>query len=213
MNKTDITVILDRSGSMQTTKNDAIGGFNAFVEEQKKVPGEATLTLIQFDHEFKVDYASRPIGEVAELNGLTYQPRGNTALIDAMGRGISELAERVKKIKKADRPNCVVVIITDVEENASREWKIGDVNALIKKLTAKGYQFVFIGANQDAIKTGASFGVSALNSMSYASNSLGTQSVFSSVSKNVSAYRTGMKMDMSFDDTDKAAQLKAGVAS
>lgn len=209
---TDITIILDRSGSMQTTADDAIGGFNAFIAEQKKQPGEAVLTLVQFDDRVQVDYKAEPLPFVKDLDHTTFVPRGSTALVDAMGSTINELAARIKAIPKEDRPNVIVVIITDGGENASREYKMQDVNALITKLTKKGYQFTFIGANQDAIKTGTSYGVSALNSMSYASNSEGTRALFSSVSKNVSAFRAGSKLDMSFDAEDKLAQTKAGVA-
>lgn len=210
---TDITIILDRSGSMQTTVDDAIGGFNAFIAEQKRQPGEAVLTLVQFDNQIQVDYEAEPLPFVKDLDRTTFVPRGSTALVDAMGSTINQLAARIKAIPKEDRPNVVVVIITDGGENASREYQMKDVNSLITKLTKKGYQFTFIGANQDAIKTGASFGVSALNSMSYASNSEGTLALFSSVSKNMSAYRSGSKMDMSFDSSDLIAQAKAGVVS
>jgi Mg-chelatase subunit ChlD len=212
MNKTtDITVILDRSGSMQTTAKDAIGGFNAFVESQKKAEGDAVLTLIQFDDQYQVDYYAKSIKEVQPLSQLTYQPRGSTALIDAMGRGIAALKDRMKPIKKEFRPNCIVVIITDGEENCSREWHLPDVNAMISKMKTKGVEFVFIGANQDAIKTGQAFGISGANSLSYANNALGTQAVFSSVGQNLTSYRAGAKMDMSFEAKDVDAQKSAGL--
>ena len=146
MKNTDITIILDRSGSMQSTKNDAIGGFNSFIEEQKKVPGEAFLTLVQFDNEYELNYAAKPIRFVEPLNDLTYVPRGGTALVDAMGRTINEIHARVKALPKAERPNVVVVIITDGQENASKEWTSARVNELITKLRKKGYEFIFIGA-------------------------------------------------------------------
>lgn len=213
MKKTDITIILDRSGSMQSTANDAIGGFNTFLKEQQALPGEACLTLIQFDDQYEVNYAETPIKSVKALTHETFKPRGSTALVDAMGRGISDLKARIKAIPKEDRPNVVVVIITDGEENCSREWTMDRVNELITKRQAKGWQFVFIGANQDAIKTAQGFGIQGANSLSYASNSIGTQSLFTSVSKNVAAYRSGAKADMSFDAQDIKMQADAGVVN
>lgn len=209
--KTDITIILDRSGSMQSTASDAIGGFNAFVDEQKKLDGECSLTLIQFDDRYEVNYTNKPIQDVEHLNSTTFVPRGSTALVDAMGRTVSELKARIKAIPKAERPNVIVVIITDGDENCSREYTHETVNEMINKRKEKGWQIVFIGANQDAIKTGAHLGISASNSMSYAANSAGTLSLFNSVSKNVAAYRSGGKLDMSFEADDYLAQTKAGV--
>lgn len=209
--KTEIIIILDRSGSMQSTKHDAIGGFNSFVAEQKKIEGEATLTLVQFDTYYEVNYEDKDIMLVEELNERTYVPRGSTALIDAMGRAIFQAESRWSAKKKEEQPNMVVVIITDGEENSSREYLMSDVNARIGSLREKGWEFVFIGANQDAIKTGARFGIAAENSLSYACNSIGTQALFSSVSKNVGAYRCGAKADMSFDASDILAQTHAGV--
>ena len=213
MNKTDITVILDRSGSMYSTVKDAIGGFNSFIETQKKAEGEATLTLIQFDHEYLVSYEAKPIADVEPLNSVTYVPRGNTALIDAMGRTFNAISARLKPIKKEFRPKQIVVIITDGEENASREFKLEDVNSKITKLKTKGYEIIFIGANQDAIKAAQNFGISGANSMTYAANSVGTMAVFDSLAMNVASYRAGSKMDMSFEDKDYAAQANAGVSN
>ena len=212
MKNTDITIILDRSGSMQSTKNDAIGGFNSFIEEQKKVPGEAFLTLVQFDNEYELNYAAKPIRFVEPLNDLTYVPRGGTALVDAMGRTINEIHARVKALPKAERPNVVVVIITDGQENASKEWTSARVNELITKLRKKGYEFIFIGANQDAIATSSAFGIAASKALSYGANSLGTQAMFASVSNNIAAYRsTGLSMSTDFTADDKAKQAVAGV--
>lgn len=211
MKATDITIILDRSGSMSTTKKDAIGGFNSFIETQKKVEGECTLTLVQFDNEYSIMYTAKPINEVEPLNDATYIPRGGTALIDAMGRTISEIEARMKKLKKEFRPNVIVVIITDGEENSSMEFNITNVNATITKLRKKGYEFVFIGANQDAIKAGQAFGIAGASSLTYAANSLGTTAVFDSMSANIASYRSGSKVDMSFEAKDFKAQADAGV--
>ena len=210
--KTDITVILDRSGSMHSTAKDAIGGFNSFVDDQKKLDGECVLTLIQFDHEYKISYEARPIQEVEHLNESTFVPRGNTALVDAMGRGISALKARMTPIKKAYRPKCIVVIITDGGENASREFKLADVNTMISTIREKGWcEFVFIGANQDAISVAQSYGISAGNSMTYGANSIGTQAAFDSLSGNISLMRSGVADSFGFTQADYNAQLKAGV--
>ncbi len=211
----DITVILDRSGSMGSTKQDAIGGFNEFVSTQKTQPGVAVLTLTQFDDQFQTDYTAVPIADVQPLNEFTYQPRGSTALHDAMGRTISTIEQRVNAIKKADRPNVVVLIITDGGENASREYNQRQVNDMISRLrNAGGYEFIFIGANQDAIATGATLGISAKNSLSYAANAIGTQNLFRSVSNNVSAYRSGGDAtSLQFSDADRQTQVDLGAVA
>jgi ADP-heptose:LPS heptosyltransferase len=130
-----------------------------------------------------------------------------------MGRTISEIEARVKKLKKEFRPNVIVVIITDGEENSSKEFNITNVNATITKLRKKGYEFVFIGANQDAIKAGAALGIAGASSLTYAANAMGTCALFDSMADNVTKYRMGSKADMSFEAKDFKAQADAGVVS
>ena len=119
-NLTDITVVLDRSGSMTTVMHDVTGGFDKFIEEQKKVQGEALLTLVQFDTEYEFVHKAKNIKDIPKLE---FMPRGMTALLDAMGRAITETGERLRNMKEEDRPGKVIcLIITDGQENSSKEY-------------------------------------------------------------------------------------------
>lgn len=217
---TDLIVVLDRSGSMESTKKDAIGGFNSFVEGQKKAcetGGDATLTLIQFDNHYEVIYSAKNIKEVQPLTEATFVPRGGTALRDAIGRTLSDVTARLKKIKKEFRPDVVMAIITDGGENSSTEYTPETVNEQIAKARKKGWQIMFIGANQDAINVASSYGIAASSALTYAANAAGTAAVFESLNDTVAMYRTSKfaAPDSSvfmanFSETDRQKQEKAG---
>lgn len=152
----DRIFILDRSGSMESCWDDTIGGFNAFVADQKALGG--TLTLIQFDHEYLVSYANRPIGEVEPLTRETFKPRGSTALLDAIGRAI-------KECKTSAPPT--VIIFTDGLENASHEYTKSHVKDLIEARQNDGWTFVYLGANQDAFAEAGSIGIAPQGTVNY----------------------------------------------
>ena len=161
MTRSDLTHIyflLDRSGSMQSIKTDTEGGFAAFVEEQKKAPGECRVTLAQFDNEYDVVYADRPLADVPPLD---LQPRGSTALLDAMGRTITDAGTRLAALPEDQRPGTVIVaIMTDGHENASQEWTRPAIKALVtQQSTQFAWQVMYMGADQDAIEVGAGLGV------------------------------------------------------
>lgn len=186
-NLTWIVFLLDRSGSMQSMKSDVEGGFAAFIEEQKKVDGACAVTLAQFDDSYEVVYTDKPLNEVQELD---LRPRGMTALLDSMGRVITDTKSRIKALPKDSRPGSVIMaIMTDGLENSSREWTRDAIKSLVKKHTAKhDWQFLYMGANQDAIEEGSKIGVSAANSMTYtADNAVGAMT---SSGLNVAAYRS-----------------------
>ncbi len=166
--KTHITVILDRSMSMSMCKEGTITGYNEFLRKQKAEPGEATFTLVQFDHEYKVSYDGT-LGLAPELTYETFQPRGNTALNDAQGKAITELGAKLAATKKEDRPdNVIIVIMTDGGENASREYTHKQVAELIKHQQEKySWSFLFIGANQDAVQIGSTYNISKGSSLTY----------------------------------------------
>lgn len=212
MNKelTDITVVLDRSGSMSRIRFDTIGGFNTFLEEQQKVPGKANLTLVQFDDEYQIDFASIDVHRVKPLDVSTYKPRGTTALYDAIGRTIVATGERLKDMKEEDRPgNVIFVIITDGAENSSREYTRDMILSMITHQTDKyDWDFVFLGANIDATAVGTSFGIKAGNTMDFGASAAGTEAVFASISGNMRAYRGGdlSKKNAYFTDEDRKAQ-------
>lgn len=201
---TQIVVVLDRSGSMDSISRPTVEGLNSFIKEQRNAKGDATMTLVQFDHEYQIDYTARPINEVKDLiNGETFRPNGTTALFDAVGKTINDL----------NTTNDVIfVIITDGHENASREYDKNKVFGLIEEKKKMGWNFLFLGANQDAIKAGASMGISASNSVNYNATTDSVNTLYSNVSSKVSNFRSskfaGMDLNLSsqtldFNETDR----------
>ncbi len=155
----DRVFILDRSGSMETCWDDTIGGYNSLVREQAAFGG--TMTLIQFDHEYQVTYENKPIGEVVPLTRETYKPRGSTALLDAIGRTL-------KECKTQTIPT--VIILTDGHENASKTYTKAHIKDLIFERQKDGWQFVYLGANQDAFAEAGSIGIAPGCTMNYDAN-------------------------------------------
>jgi len=164
---TDITMVLDRSGSMQSIKDDTIGGFDAFTSEQRRLPGRCTVSLVQFDNVYEEVYTGR---DLADVPGLTLVPRGSTAMLDAIGRAVNATGARLAAMPEDARPGTVIVgIMTDGLENASREFTYPMVKALIEQQEqVYGWTFMYMGANQDAIEVGASLGVARDRSLTYA---------------------------------------------
>ena len=169
MTRADLThlyFLLDRSGSMQSIKSDTEGGFAAFVEEQRQAPGECRVTLAQFDDRYEVVYSRR---DLADVPPLELQPRGSTALLDSMGRLITEAGQELAALPEDQRPGTVVVaVMTDGHENASREWDHPAIKSLVEQQSDQwGWQFLYLGADQDAIEVGASIGVRRDQSLTY----------------------------------------------
>ena len=201
---TQIVVVLDRSGSMDSIAKPTVEGLNSFIKEQRNAKGDATMTLVQFDHEYQIDYTAKPIKDVKDLiNGETFCPNGTTALFDAVGKTINDLNTT---------DDVIFVIITDGHENASKEYNQKKVFGLIEEKKATGWNFLFLGANQDAIKAGASMGISASNSVNYNANADSVNTLYSNVSSKVSHFRSskfsGMDLNMSsqaldFNDSDR----------
>jgi hypothetical protein len=164
---TDITMVLDRSGSMQSIKDDTIGGFDAFISEQRRVPGRCTVSMVQFDNVYEEVYTGR---DLADVPSLTLVPRGSTAMLDAIGRAVSATGARLAAMPEDARPGTVIVgIMTDGLENASREFTYAMVKAMIEQQEhVYGWTFMYMGANQDAIEVGASLGVARDRSLTYA---------------------------------------------
>ena len=157
---TDITLVVDRSGSMQEIRQDAEGGVNAFIAQQAKEPGEALLTLVQFDTEYEFLHKGTPISQVPEYQLV---PRGMTALLDAVGRAINETGERLAKMDEADRPGLVVfVVMTDGQENSSKEFSKARIKEMIEhQQDTYHWHFTFLGANQDAFAEAGAIGIHA----------------------------------------------------
>jgi uncharacterized protein YegL len=211
-NKTDITIILDRSGSMESVKSDTIGGFNSFLSEQQKITGEASISLVQFDDKYETVYIDKDINSADKLTEETFQPRGMTALYDAVGRTINAVGQRLAETDENERPDKVVfVILTDGFENASKEFSAVKINQMIShQKEVYSWDFIFIGANQDAVLSAKAIGISANAALTYAANSEGTEAAFGSIAQKVGAYRqSSVKASLNFDDEDRAKQDKA----
>lgn len=168
----DITLVVDRSGSMESIRTDAEGGIAALLREQAEQPGEALLTLIQFDTEYEIVHRGVPIREVPPYKLV---PRGSTALLDAVGRGIVEAGERLAAMAEPERPGLVVfVIATDGLENASREYTKARIKEMIEHQQAVyKWQFTFLAANQDAFAEAGSMGMHAVGTANVAAQKVG----------------------------------------
>ena len=210
-----ISFLLDKSGSMNRTLNDTIGGFNTFLKSQKETPGEATFSLSFFSTIVTDVNKFVPINCVEELGLHNYMPMGNTALYDAIGKMVIDTGLKLDSMDEDKKPEKVIfVILTDGEENASKEYKYDTIKSMIE-FQSKNYswEFVFLGANLDAKAVGTGLGIKAGNSMTFAQNSQGIGSTFASMSCNLSGYRTMGRVDSNytfFKEEDEQRQKEAG---
>lgn len=189
-NITELVFILDRSGSMCGLENDTIGGFNSVLKEQKNAEGRAFVTTVLFDHEIITLHDRIDIEEVEPMTEKDYQTRGTTALIDAIGSSIDHIDSIHKYIRKEDVPSkTMFVIITDGYENASRRYTSDKVKKSIEKHKKHGWEFVFIGANIDAVETAGHFGIDAERAINYCPDTIGTGKVYEAVGRATVAMR------------------------
>ena len=211
-NYTEIAFILDRSGSMGSCREAAIDGFNTFLKEQQETEGLAKLTLVLFDDEYLVPVSSIPVQEVTPLDETSYDPRNTTALLDAMGRTIDELGERLAQMPEAARPGQVIVtVLTDGLENASEKYSWKDISSRIQRQTEDyKWNFFFLGANQDAIATAAQLSIVASNAATYAGDAVGTRASHRSHSRKVSGVR---KMAMGLASPEEVQDACAPMSS
>lgn len=209
---THIEVLLDRSGSMAEIKEDMEGGYNTFLQEQQEQPGEATVGLSQFDTTFDVVYSLQPVAKAPKLN---LEPRGGTALIDAICKGVDALGQTLRNIPEHRRPAQVIyMIITDGQENSSREFRLADVQSRISRQRDQyGWEFMFLGANQDALMEARQYGIPAAAAMTYDSNSVGTSNAYAAASSNVSSLRGGRIGNIQFTEEERQAASKSGSGS
>jgi hypothetical protein len=184
---TDITLVVDRSGSMASIRTDAEGGVNTFIEQQKTGPGEAVLTLVQFDNVSEILHSAKPIRSVPSY---TLEPRGSTALLDAVGKAILETGNRLSAMREEDRPGLVVfVIVTDGQENASREFNRAKIREMIQhQQSVYNWQFTFLAANQDAFAEGGSMGIQTAGIANFAPRNI--HRVYGAAASNVSRMRS-----------------------
>jgi len=207
---THVSIILDRTGSMESIRDDTIGGFNVFLKENKQQPGSVTLTLVQFDTQdpYEVIHQFTPINEVPELTHATYVPRGFTPLLDAIGRGINDLDQKLAMLGDEEKPSGVVfVIVTDGKENASKEFRRDQIVKMIKEKQEKDdWQFVFLSADLEAINDAREYGFQNRSVMSYDKNAEGSRAAWSSLSRTTSDYHRDKKMGFKFTDEDRDQQ-------
>jgi hypothetical protein len=187
-----LVFLLDRSGSMQSIKADVIGGFDAFLAEQRAGEGTCAVTLAQFDHEYEVVYRGIALEDVPPL---ALSPRGRTALLDSMGRLVTDTAAHIDETAEADKPGTVVVaIMTDGMENASAEWRRPDIKALVEQQTnIYGWEFLYMGADQDAVEVGKDLGVKEGQAVTYARGK--SREAMAAASGNIRGYRTARLVD------------------
>lgn len=196
-NLTELVFILDRSGSMSGLEDDTIGGFNAMIEKQKKEDGEVYVSTILFDNVSQVLHDRVKLKEIPKMTEKDYTVRGCTALVDAIGGAISHIGNIHKYARPEDVPeHTMFVITTDGMENASRHYSSKEVKRMIEKQKEMyGWEFLFIGANIDAVETAAEFGINSNRAVNYHADSKGTKVLYESVSKAVCNVRENMSID------------------
>lgn len=187
---TEVVFILDRSGSMSGLEADTIGGFNSLIEKQKKEEGEAFISTVLFDDVSEVLYDRVPVKKVEPMNDKQYYVRGCTALLDALGGAIHHIQNVHKYAREEDRPEKTLFIITtDGAENASRQYDASRVKQMVEKQKEAGWEFLFLGANIDAVTTAGRFGIGADRAMNYECDSEGTAVNFKALGAAISAVR------------------------
>ena len=199
-NLTELVFILDRSGSMAGLEKDTIGGFNAMIEKQRGEPGEARISTVLFDNETEVIHDRIPLDRVPALTEKEYFVRGCTALLDAVGGAIHHIGNVHKYAREEDRPEkTLFVITTDGMENASHFYTYDQVKAMIQRQQEKyGWEFLFLGANIDAAREAARFGIRADRAANYYADSVGTEVVYEAVNEAVCQVRRTAPMNNSW---------------
>ncbi len=191
----EIVFILDRSGSMGGLEDETIGGYNATLEDQRKLPGRGRVTTVLFDDKIDVIEHRVDLSSAKPLTRKQYQVRGCTALLDALGQTIREINKQ-QKADPAGRPDhTIFVITTDGMENSSHEYTLEKVRKMIDKRKKKnGWEFIFLGANIDAVKTAGSLGISADRAATYVADGLGTECMYAAASCALGNLRQHAKM-------------------
>ena len=202
-NLTELVFILDRSGSMSGLESDTIGGFNSMLEKQQSEPeGSALVSTILFDHESIVLHDRVPLADVKPLTRKDYQVRGTTALLDAIGDAVKHIKNVHKYAREEDRPQkTLFVITTDGMENASYKFSYADIKKLIEQQKELGWEFVFMGANIDAVEVAGHIGIDARRAVNYHADEEGTAQVFGAMAKFSRAFRAAPPMSAMRDDS------------
>lgn len=188
---TELIFILDKSGSMGGLEKDTIGGFNSMLKKQQELEGECKITTVLFDNNYELLHDRIDIRAIAPITAREYQVGGSTALLDAMGMTIHKIAKVQGQTAEEYRAEKVIfVIITDGEENSSREYSIENIKKLVEmQKTKDGWEFIFLGANIDAVQTAGQFGINNDRAVTYLADSEGTSLNFTVMGAAVAEYR------------------------
>ncbi len=196
MKTTEVIFILDRSGSMSGLESDTIGGYNSILKQQREMEGDVNVTTVLFDDRYELLHNRESIRNVSDLTAREYYVRGCTALVDAMGITISRF------IKEVSDEKVMFVITTDGYENASREYTVSAVKKMIETQKEKGWEFIFMGANIDAVATGSQFGIA--RNRNYVSDSSGIAATYSSLRRAVKSFVENSAVDEKWDEEVKS---------
>ena len=208
-NLTEAVFILDRSGSMRSLTADTIGGFNSMLEKQKEGEGECLVSTVLFNSCSEVLHDRVPIEKVKEMTEKEYVASGSTALIDAMGDAIKHIKDVHKYIREEDVPeHTIFIITTDGYENSSHKYSSDEVKKMVEAQKEKGWEFIFLGANIDAVETARAYGISEDRSVSFINDRKGIRKNYDSISGVMSCMRTNNEVPADWADEIKADYKK-----
>ena len=199
---TALMLIVDRSGSMSSIRDDMVGGLTTLVEEQKKQPGLLTISMVSFDNQVELQHQMATPDAVS----IQLEPRGGTALFDAMGFGLNTMQADIDALPDHAKPDTVqVVVVTDGHENASGEYTGNTVKRLVEEKTKENWDIVFLGANQDAVMKAAELGITRDRSMTYGANRDGVSNATESMSRYMTDRRKGSHTAFSPEERRKSS--------
>lgn len=209
LKKTEIVFILDKSGSMYSIKDDAIGGFNSFIDGQKEIEGEVNVTLTLFNSTVDVG-KSVNVNAIEPLSDQSYQPQGGTALLDAIGLSIDSLNKRLSELPVSEQPdNIIFAIMTDGAENTSYQYNVTQVKNKIENMQNRDYQFIFLGANIDAVGTAKGLGIRGENAGQFVARGNGASTAILHAKEMAVSYATTGQM-MSYADAINKSIAESG---
>lgn len=203
-NATELVFILDRSGSMSGLESDTIGGFNGMLRDQQKLEGECRITTVLFDNQYELLHDRIDIRAVRPMTDKEYQTRGTTALLDAIGLTIQKM-DNIQKITAPEyrATRVMFVIITDGAENASREFSSDQIKSMIETHKRDDWEFIFLGANIDAVETAKEFGISADRAQDFHADKEGVELNFVVMNDAVASYRVSSKLESNWNKAIK----------
>jgi uncharacterized protein YegL len=204
-NLCEVVCILDRSGSMSSIINDAIGGLNTFLAECRNAPEQRKATIVLFDEKYDMPYNCVDVKNIPDFTLATYTPRGSTALYDAVGKTIDAVGARLTGTPEYERPaSVIVVIVTDGEENASKEYTSSRIKSMIETQTNQfSWTFIFLAANQDAVTAAGNIGIAKGNSLNFMATGASTRNAYDTLSRCATYASKSMSM-MSMGDCEYA---------